>query len=62
MDSFHLGLSDESGQIKDAFSFLAPIIDPPKFGIWLLEEVQSTPIFFVSFSCSFHANKNVVFL
>lgn len=34
------GLRDESGQIKDAFSFLAPIIDPPKFGIWLLEECK----------------------
>ncbi|XP_078362463.1 D-amino-acid oxidase-like isoform X2 [Oculina patagonica] len=32
------GLSDLNGQIKDAFSFVGPIIDPQCFGTWLIQE------------------------
>ena len=45
MESPCLGLTDGNGLIKDAVSFLAPIIDPPKFGTWLFEEVQAAPCF-----------------
>jgi len=32
------GLTVQSGRLKDVFSFVAPIIDPPKFGTWLMQE------------------------
>lgn len=60
MESPCLGLTDGNGLIKDAVSFLAPIIDPPKFGTWLFEEVQAAPCLFVSFSCSFFEIKRVI--
>ena len=50
MESLCLGLTDGNGVIKDAVSFLAPIIDPPKFGTWLLEEVQAASCFICQFS------------
>lgn len=49
MESPCLGLTDGNGLIKDAVSFLAPIIDPPKFGTWLFEEVQASPCFICQF-------------
>lgn len=33
------GLSDVNEQIKDAISFVGPIIDPQSFGTWLIQEV-----------------------
>lgn len=33
------GMTDLNGQIKDAFSFFGPVIDPQRFGTWLIQEV-----------------------
>lgn len=47
MESPCLGLTDGNGLIKDAVSFLAPIIDPPKFGTWLFEECKRKGAHFI---------------
>lgn len=33
------GLSNLNGQIKDVFRFVGPVIDPQRFGAWLIQEV-----------------------
>ena len=33
------GMTDLSGEIKDAYSFIGPLIDPQQFGTWLIQEV-----------------------
>jgi len=38
-DFIAAGVSDLNGEIKDAYSFVGPVIDPQQFGVWLIQEV-----------------------
>ena len=33
------GMTDLNGELKDAYSFIGIVIDPPQFGTWLIQEV-----------------------
>ena len=33
------GMTDLNGELKDAYSFIGPVIDPQRFGTWLIKEV-----------------------
>jgi len=38
-DLIAAGVSDLNGELKDAYSFVGPVIDPQQFGVWLIQEV-----------------------